>query len=281
MLNDPQRNRHPLEEGPHPPQQDDDKPGEQRVPVVFRVQPVQPIVTYMLLAINLVVFIAGMLSADLQQTLFEYGVSAPREVLLEGDYYRLITAMFLHGGLAHIFFNAYALFVIGSSLERLFGHARFAVIYLLGGISGSILSVIMSDLSVNVGSVGASGAVFAIFGAEMVYLYRHRTLMGARGAAQLRNLLFLLALNFFIGIASGTPGARVRIDNWAHLGGLLGGLALTWLIGPRFIAQPHPAVPGALVADDVHPLSGKYWAVSLYLIALVAVLAVVTLVVRA
>lgn len=289
MLNDPKpprddRKRHPLEEQSHhnhgtdSPEAEEDY--EPRQPIIFRVVAIQPIVTYTLLAINILVFLAGLFSPNLERLLFEFGVSSPREVLLSGDYYRLVTAMFLHGGLMHIFFNGYALYVIGSYLEVLFGHARFAVIYLLGGLAGSVLSVIMGDLSLNIGSVGASGAVFAIFGAEMVYLYRHRALLGERGAAQLRNLLFLLALNFFIGIASGAPGARVRIDNWAHLGGLLGGIALTWLAGPRFLAQPHPAVPGALVADDINPLENKYWAVSLYLIVLVGILAAVTLMVR-
>jgi rhomboid protease GluP len=284
MLNDeqppePKRKLHPLEEHPQPLQPiDEGQPA--RPSLIFRVPLIRPTVTYVLLAINIVVFVVGALSLNAQVALFEFGVSSPREVLLGGDYYRLVTAMFLHGSIMHIFFNAYALYIIGSYIERLFGHTRFAIIYLLGGLGGSVLSVIMGDLSANVGSVGASGAVFAIFGAEMIYLYRHRELLGQRGRDQLRNLLVLLGVNFFIGIASSTPGARVRIDNWAHLGGLLGGLVLTWFIGPRFVAAPHPAAENALIADDTNPLDTKYWAVSLYLIGLVLVLTVVTLAVR-
>ncbi|MBZ0296466.1 MAG: rhomboid family intramembrane serine protease, partial [Anaerolineae bacterium] len=153
---------------------------------------------------------------------------------------------------------------------------------LLGGLTGSILSVIMGspDPSLSVGSVGASGAVFAIFGAEMIYLYRHREIMGARGQAQFRNLLFLLGLNFFIGIASGLDGARVRIDNWAHLGGLIGGLILTWFIGPVFRVMQDPQNPSQFFADDLNPAERKYWLVSVYLIVLVGVLGVVTFLVR-
>jgi rhomboid protease GluP len=288
MLNDQQppeteqkRKLHPLEERPERLARVPIEDAQSTRPsLIFRVPLIQPIVTYVLLAINIVVFALGTLNPDVQISLFTFGVSSPREVLLGGDYYRLITAMFLHGGLMHIFFNAYALYVIGAYVERLFGHARFAVIYLLGGVAGSILSVIMGDLGQNIGSVGASGAVFAIFGAEMVYLYRHRELLGQRGRDQLRNLLVLLAVNFFIGVVSGVPGARVRIDNWAHLGGLLGGLVLTWFIGPRFVAAPHPAAADTLVADDTNPIQTKYWAISLYVIVLVGVLAVVTLSVR-
>ncbi len=289
MLNDPEppkpkiseapRKLHPLEdrppERPQGPENDDSYPT-----VVFRVPLINPIITMVLLAVNVLVFFAGGFNPTLEQQLFEFGVSSPREVLLGGDYYRLFTAMFLHGGITHLFFNGYALYVIGSYVERLFGHVRFAIIYLLGGLTGSILSVMMGDLSRNVGSVGASGAVFAIFGAEMVYLYFHRELLGQRGRDQLRNLLILLGVNFFIGIASSAPGASVRIDNWAHLGGLIGGVILTWLIGPRFVGKPHPAVENALVADDTRPISSHYWLVSIYGIGLVIVLTIVTLLAR-
>lgn len=287
MLNDPQppkseeppRRRHPLEEPP--PERPEPSPEPKRPTVIFRVPLIKPNVTMAILAINVVVFVVGYLSRSLNQALFEFGMSSPREVLIQGDYYRLFTAMFLHGGIAHIFFNGYALYMIGSYVERLFGHTRFAIIYLLGGLTGSILSVVMGDITRNVGSVGASGAVFAVFGAEMVYLYFHRELLGQRGRDQLRNLMFLLGINFFIGIASGASGSAVRIDNWAHLGGLIGGLILTWLIGPRFVGKPHPAADNALVADDTHPMANNYWLVSIYGIGLVLVLTIVTLMVRA
>src|SRR5690606_30425031 len=118
--------------------------------------------------------------------------SRAHEVLVQGQYHRLFTAMFLHAGLLHIFFNMYALYLFGSILEPLFGHLRFIIIYLLGGLTGSVLSVVLGDPNppfaqmVFAGaSVGASGAVFAIFGAEMVFIYRHRALLGERGRAQL------------------------------------------------------------------------------------------------
>lgn len=281
MLNDPQppnRKPHPLEQSPQPVEVQDEQPA--RPQIRLRMPVVRPTVTYVLIALNVAIFLIGMLSPQLQVQFFREGASRPLDVLIQGEYYRLFTAMFLHGSILHIFFNAYALFIIGSSLEPLFGHARFVVIYLLGGLGGSILSVILGDLSANVGSVGASGAVFAIFGAEMIYLYRHRQILGARGQAQFRNMLFLIGINFLIGIASSTPGANVRIDNWAHLGGLIGGLILTWLVGPILVLKWNPLVPETAVAEDTNPFNQKYWAVSLYGISLIAILAVVTFSVR-
>jgi rhomboid protease GluP len=280
MLNDPKppkRNPHPLEQSPQP-EATADQPS--RPQIRLRMPIVRPTVTYALIAINAAIFLIGMLSPQMELQFFNGGASRPFEVLIGGEYYRLVTAMFLHGSIAHIFFNAYALYIIGSSLEPLFGHARFSVIYLLGGLGGSILSVILGDLSSNVGSVGASGAVFAIFGAEMIYLYRHRQILGARGQAQFRNMLILIGINFLIGIVSSAPGASVRIDNWAHLGGLLGGLLLTWLVGPILALKWNPLTPDAAVAEDTNPFNRKYWAVSLYGIGLIAILAAVTLAVR-
>jgi rhomboid protease GluP len=279
MLNDPQppkRNPHPLEQGPQPPtEQQPTRPA-----IRLRMPIVRPTITYALIAINVTIFVIGMLSPRLDAQLFREGASRPYDVLILGEYYRLVTAMFLHGGVLHIFFNAYALYIIGSSLEPIFGHARFAVIYLLGGLGGSVLSVILGDVTANVGSVGASGAVFAIFGAEMIYLYRHRQILGAQGQAQFRNMLVLIAMNFFIGIASSAPGASVRIDNWAHLGGLIGGLILTWLIGPIFTLKWNPLAPESAVAEDTNPFNQTYWAVSVYGIGLIAILAAATLSVR-
>jgi rhomboid protease GluP len=291
MLNDPQPpdrrhmaeppQRHPLEDGPsspsQPPRDDPEKP-----PLTLRMRLAQTRVTYVLMAINLAVFVIGLLSPSIDRTLFVQGASRSYEVLVLGQYSRLFTAMFLHGSLAHIFFNMYALYIIGRGIEPVFGSGRFALIYLLGGLAGSVLSVVMGNPSPieGVPSVGASGAVFALFGAEMIYLYRHRKLLGARATDQLRSLLMLLGINLFIGIASWLGSTGVRIDNWAHMGGLAGGLVLTWLIGPVFSAQIDPAQPYRLIAVDSNPLQKNYGLVSLYGIALIAILAVFSFMLR-
>jgi rhomboid protease GluP len=142
--------------------------------------------------------------------------------------------MFLHLNEAHIVFNGIALYYIGSNMEHIFGHVRFTLIYLLGGLAGSVFMLFFGT-----GGVGASGAVFAIWGSEAVFFYQHRQLFGAIATARLRNSMMMMLMNFMIGFFVNTAGAvtdsPVRISNAAHFGGLIGGALLTWLAGPRFI----------------------------------------------
>lgn len=189
-----------------------------------------PRLTYVLLAINLSAFAADAFTGGLLA-----GLGAKvNELIAAGEWWRLITPMFLHLGLAHIFFNSYALYALGLQVERVFGYTRFFFIYMLAGVAGSILSFALSPNP----SVGASGAIFGLIGALLVYLYRHRPLFGEMGRQRLMNILVVAGINLVIGLSPG-------IDNWGHLGGLIGGAALTALIGPRFIVeadsfgQPH------------------------------------------
>jgi len=192
--------------------------------------------------------------SDQQQfELYEWGANNHQAVLEFGELHRLFTSMFLHSEtILHIGFNMYALYIIGMTVERFFGSVRFALVYFLGGLSGSILSVLLNDASTF--SVGASGAVFAIFGAEMVFIYKHRKLLGAMGQAQLRQLIIVAGINFAFGFATEFSNGGIRIDNWAHIGGFLGGLAIAWLSGPIFLLKRHPVNEGAFVTEDVNPL---------------------------
>ena len=270
-----ERRTHPLERrlpatpGPSAQRPPRRRPGP-RLPMV------PPRVTLALLAINVGVFALGTLLPVVGRQLFQYGASRSYEVLVQGEVQRLFTAMFLHAGMMHLFFNMYALYIIGRGVEGLCGHARFLLIYLLGGLTGSLLSVALgsTDPWLSAPSVGASGAVFAIFGAEMVWLFRHRPLLGAAAGRQLRSLLMLLGVNLAIGLLSSVGAAGIRIDNWAHLGGLAGGLALTWVIGPVFKPQPHPVQTGVLQLRDSNPLRAGLWLVALYAIGYVALVTV-------
>ena len=268
----PERHIHPLERkspaAPAPAPTIVRRPGP-RLPLV------PPYATLTLLAINVAVHVLGILLPATGQQLFQAGASRSYEVLTQGEVHRLFTAMFLHASLIHLFFNMYALYIIGRGVEGLCGHLRFLLIYLLGGLTGSLLSVALGSPNAPLGpySVGASGAVFAIFGAEMVWLYRHRKLLGAAAGRQLRSLLMLLGLNLAFGLLSTTGASRIRIDNWAHLGGLAGGLALTFAIGPLYRPQPHPAQPGALRLADSNPLRAALWLVALYALAYIALVA--------
>lgn len=185
----------------------------------------QPWLTYTLMAANALIFLAGFLSQALELELLLRGALMPELVVAQGEFYRLLTAMFLHGSLGHVFFNVYAIYIVGRNLEPIFGRARYLLIYLLGGLTGSAASLALGPF--DGWSVGASGAVFAIFAAEAAHLYQHRGLY-PNVRARLRHMLFLIVINLVIGFAPGS-----RIDNWGHIGGMLGGLALAWRIGPR------------------------------------------------
>ncbi|MBC8098600.1 MAG: rhomboid family intramembrane serine protease [Armatimonadetes bacterium] len=281
MLNEPQDHQpqrvHPLERAPQavdPAEVRD----EQQQQVMLHIPVVKPYVTIALIVVNLIIFAVGQFSATLGQRFILDGANNQLRVIVDGEYLRLLFAMFLHGSLSHIFINMYSLYVIGSTLESLFGHVRFALIYFLGGLTGSIVSVLFNPPMVN--SVGASGAVFAIFGAQLVYLYQHRKLLGAGGRRQFRNLLVIAVMNLAVGILSSLGAGTVRIDNWGHIGGLIGGVALTWYIGPLFLLRRHPQREGAFLAEDVNPLAKRSSVISVYSALLIAILIAATFVMR-
>lgn len=290
MFNDPppeRRKQHPLEQEPpqRPPESGAPRPVQQQL--TLHIPSVKPNVTYILIAINIAVFLIRATSPQLDEQIFLWGANHQPDVLVSGELHRLLTSMFLHASIftargdyalqytIHIIFNMYLLYVVGRQIEQLFGHVRFALIYLLGGLAGSVLSAVLGGADVY--SVGASGAVFAILAAEFVYLYQHRKLLGARGRAQMQSLIIMAVMNLLFGALTGVVGASIRVDNWAHIGGLIGGLALTWAIGPIFIVRRHPQQPNALIGEDINPLKKRYWAVSLYAIVLMVILIVARL----
>lgn len=164
------------------------------------------------------------------------------ELIVMGQSWRLFTSMFLHVGILHLVFNVYAIYAIGPLVEGYYGHLRYAVIYLVGGLVGSLASFAFSPSI----SAGASGAVFAIAAAAAVYFFRYRENFGERGRAILQNMIFVLGANLVFGLAS------QGIDNWGHFGGMLGGLLLGWLLLPRYprvLVEPGLTGPLPIVAD--------------------------------
>jgi rhomboid protease GluP len=187
-------------------------------------------VTYALLGVLVLVhlYVLTLSGAALRLFYADYSNFAP--AVTQGEIYRLLTSMFLHANLTHLGFNGVALYAFGRDLEGVLGRWRFGLLYLLGGLSASVCSYAFTQGN----SVGASGAVFAIFGGYAAYLYANRRLYGAAGFMRLRQLAFLAVVNLAIGFLSAVPNSPVRIDNAAHLGGLLSGLLLGYLIAPRF-----------------------------------------------
>jgi len=192
--------------------------------VAVRLPSVPPVLTYLLLGANLLIFLLQMWT---QMTM---GVDLPaawgakvNELILEGELWRLFTPMFLHGSMLHILFNMYALYIFGPTLERSYGHWRFLGLYSLGGFAGNVLSFLFTQAS----SLGSSTAIFGLLGAEGVFLYRNRHLFGAQAQRALINVVMVAVLNLTLGMSPG-------IDNWGHLGGLLGGSFFAWFAGPIY-----------------------------------------------
>lgn len=136
---------------------------------------------------------------------------------MQGRWWTLITATFLHGGILHIAFNMIWLKRLGPWVEELFGPSRFWLIYIVSGISGSAASTLAGTYYF----VGASGAIFGLYGA-LIYYGRARG--GTFGSALFRQMLIWAGIGFLFGLAM--PG----VDNWGHLGGFLGGLATAFLL---------------------------------------------------
>jgi membrane associated rhomboid family serine protease len=142
----------------------------------------------------------------------------------EGEYWRLVTASFLHGGLLHIAVNAYALSMIGPTVERLYGGVRFLLIFVVGGAIGFAASTAF----VAQPSVGASAGLFALLGVLLGFAVRSRRTLPRRARrAMIQEILTVAALNIGLGLM--VP----FIDNAAHVGGFAGGLALGIVLRPR------------------------------------------------
>lgn len=193
-------------------------------------KPKKPFVTYALIVINVLAFALSMINTNLLQL---FAVNRFYIVNL-GEYYRLITGIFLHANIFHLIFNMYALYIIGMQLESFLGKGKYLAVYLLSGLAGSMLSIFFSANF----SVGASGAVFGLMGALLYFGYHYRVYLDSVVKSQ---IIPLIVINLFIGFTiSG-------IDNWAHIGGLVGGLLATMAVGVKYKSTKFEMVNGAIM----------------------------------
>lgn len=180
----------------------------------------QPIVTYIIMAICIILFILMELSGGStnSQTLLKYGANL--DVLVKnGEYYRLFTCIFLHIGIMHLLCNMYSLYIIGREVENLFGKIKYIIIFILSGIFGSIMSLAFTHNTI---SAGASGAIFGLLGALLYFGMYYRTYLGE---AIKRSIIPIIVVNLIIGFfAEG-------IDLAAHIGGLVGGVLVAMMVG--------------------------------------------------
>jgi len=182
---------------------------------VVRSRSGPPLVTYALIAVNVVVFVMQLANAGLRSQL----VLVPALVAHNGEYYRLVSSAFVHFGIVHILFNMYALYVLGPPLERHLGRTRFAALYALSALGGSVLVYLLSPLAAQ--TAGASGAIFGLFGATLIAARRLNL--------DVRWLIGLVAINLVI--TFGFPGVSWQ----GHVGGLLIGtvVAAVYVYAPR------------------------------------------------
>lgn len=178
-----------------------------------------PYVTYTIIAITVVIFLLQQVT-DLPIVLF----IKSNELIRAGQVWRLLTPMLLHGSLPHIAFNMYALLSFGTGLERSFGHGRFLLLYILSAFTGNVASFLLT----NANSLGASTAIFGLLGAEAVFLIQNRKAFPGQFRSAIGNIIFIAAINLFI------IGSLPGIDNWGHIGGLIGGLMFTSFAGPQW-----------------------------------------------
>lgn len=192
----------------------------------LRLPLTRPKLVYGLLALIAVTFVLETVSGGSTNlaTLERLGAQINVNVAA-GEVWRLLAAMFLHIGLMHLAFNSWALLSLGRDIEAFYGSFWFAVIYFIAGLFGNVAYYLFGGAIL---SAGASGAVFGLIGAEVAFFLRNRDVFGKFGRERLSNLAVLIGINLVFGFT-------VRgINNYAHLGGLLSGLALGLMLAPQY-----------------------------------------------
>ena len=157
-------------------------------------------------------------------------------VLIGKEYYRLFTAMFMHGNILHLLFNMYALYVIGTQLESFIGKAKYLIVYIFSGLTASLLS--LAFLSDNAISIGASGAIFGLMGALLYFGYHYRVYLGNVMKSQ---IIPLIILNLLLGFM------MTGIDNAAHIGGLIGGFLILMALGIKYKSKTSERINGTII----------------------------------
>lgn len=180
----------------------------------------QPLLTLGIIVVTTLVSIVAF--GDPSGSLFNT-LALNKQALADGEYWRLWTVTLLHGGYLHLFFNMYALYLAGALVEQLYGSALFLAIYLLSAAAGSVSSFVFGG---DITSIGASGAIFGLFGVLLAVSRTHHPVLDRRGQWLLGQMGVLIVIN--LGLSFIIP----NIDISAHIGGLVAGLWLGFLLVP-------------------------------------------------
>lgn len=184
---------------------------------------VRPVVTVVFIILTLAVYIAQVVTEA------QFGVDYPLQfgakygpiIYFSDEYWRLVTPIFLHGGLVHFFVNMYSLFILGMVIEKFWGHRDFFLFYLITGFAGNAFSYIFNFNSV---SVGASTSIYGLLAAYLFFILKNRQFM-PNFWKQLRSVLFTIGVNFLISL-------RGNIDLWGHIGGFVSGVLICVFAAP-------------------------------------------------
>lgn len=176
-------------------------------------------ITYALIALNVIMYvITALMSHNLMDmdmnVLLDMGALYGPDVIQKNEWWRLITAMFLHAGMMHLVMNMFSLYYVGQGVEQYFDTKAYLSIYLFSGIIGGIVSLYVHPNSVG---VGASGAIFGIFGALAGFFMANRDKIEDHSKAFMKNFASILGINLVLGFAISS------IDVSAHVGGLIAG----------------------------------------------------------
>ena len=181
------------------------------------LEPKKPIVTSIIIGLLTIIFLIG-LFGNSDTIVYYFGVN--RLFIRNGGYLRLLTGTFIHVDILHFLCNCYSLYVIGKMAEGYYGRGKYILIYLVSAIAGSLLSIAMSDELTF--SIGASGAIFGLLGSLLYFGYHYRVYFGN---VLIKQIVPVIIFNLLIGFTvSG-------IDNFAHIGGLIGGFLVSKAVG--------------------------------------------------
>ena len=205
----------------------------------------KPKVTIALIVISILIFLVQFfmeITTGIDFLFLYFG--KVNEYIRLGQVWRLFTPILLHGSIMHLAFNMYALFILGRRLEKLYGHRRFLLLYVLAGFAGNVLSFVFTSAP----SLGASTSIFGLLAADGIFLIQNWKLFGPeRTRRGILNLVFILLINLSFGFASSS-----LIDIMGHIGGLIGGIFFAWKAGPILKIQ---GVPPTLYAVDIREKS--------------------------
>lgn len=194
-----------------------------------------PVITYILLIINVLCYLIPNLIGQYDNIINDYCLYGPL-VRDYHEYYRIITSGFLHADIFHLLFNMYALYVLGIQMESFLGKVKFSIIYLFSMILGSLMSLTFSGTGQF--SVGASGAIFGLMGSMLYFGYHYRVYLGTTLRSQIIPLILINLLYGFM---------VTGIDNFAHIGGLVGGYLMTMALGVKYKSQKSEQINGSIV----------------------------------